>query len=411
MQALFYILSNPTNGSTANLNNLYNLIPGTAPFQPSLSAAPTDWTVAINYSSTGTCGTSNGNFISQPQELALDIYGNVWFANGQAGTGNLSSITPGGAANSCTFLGGGDAHGLTIDVAGNIWYASHAGNFLYRYNPFTTITTSFATPAAPLAVFADGGNGSGDTVSNIYFTSDASTSVYMLPHGQTAADSSLLVQISSVVGPNPNHIIVDPAKGIWVSSGSTFVSRIAPGTPGDPYFLNGYNTTQFPVAANSSAVTVGPGSDSAYVASDSSNTVTYLNGSGNNFSTASGWPNLAGVGGINNPKAVAVDGRLNIWTANGTANSGSGLYSLGEVSATGVALMPSGINAGGRQFDSSFLADPKAIIIDMSGNVWVAGNGPAGSPSNSITEVVGAAVPIYQSYSVGLSNGRFQRLP
>ena len=204
LQALYYILTNPTNSSTANLNNLYNLIPGTAPFQPSLSATPTDWTVAINYSSTGTCGTSSGNFISRPQELALDIYGNVWFANGQPGTGNLSSITPAGIANSCTFLGGGDAHGLAIDVAGNIWYASHAGNFLYRYNPFSTVTTSFATPSAPLAVFADGGNGSGDNVSNIYFTTDADTSVYMIPHGQTAANSAGLVQISSVVGPNPS---------------------------------------------------------------------------------------------------------------------------------------------------------------------------------------------------------------
>jgi hypothetical protein len=411
LQALYYMLTNPTNGSTTNLNNLYNLIPGTAPFQPSLSAAPTDWTVAINYSSTGTCGTSNGNFISQPQELALDIYGNVWFANGQAGTGNLSSITPGGIANACTFPGGGDAHGLAIDVAGNIWYASHAGNFLYRYNPFSLVTTSFATPSAPLAVFADGGNGSGDTISNIYFTTDTGTSVYMIPHGQTAANSTSLVQISSVVGPNPNHIMVDPAKAIWVSSGSTFISRIAAGTAGDQNYLNGYTTTQFPVPANSSAVTVGPGSDSAYVGSDSSNTVTYLSGSGTNFSTATGWPNLAGVGGINNPKAVAVDGRLNIWTANGTANSGSGLYSVGEVSATGTALMPSGTNAGGRQFDSSFLADPKAIVIDMSGNVWLAGNGPAGSPSNSITEVVGAAVSVYQPFSLGLSNGRFQRLP
>jgi hypothetical protein len=411
LQALFYILTNPTNGSTANLNNLYNLIPGTAPFQPSLSSAPTDWTVAINYSSTGTCGTSNGNFISRPQELALDVYGNVWFANGQAGTGNLSGISPGGTAISCTFQGGGDAHGLALDTAGNIWYASHAGNTLYRYNPISNVTTPFATTSAPLAVFADGGNGSGDTVSNIYFTTDADTSVYMIAHGATAAGTTAPVQISSVVGANPNHLMVDDSHAIWVSSGTTFVSRIAPGTAGDPNFLNGYTTAQFPVPANSSAVTVAPGAGAVYVSSDAASTVTSLSGSGNNYSTTSGWPNLSGAGGINNPKAVAVDGRLNIWTVNGTANSGSGLYSLGEVSANGVALMPSGTTAGGRQVDSSFLADPRAIVIDMSGNVWVAGNGPVGTPSNSITEIVGAAVPVYQPFSVGLSNGRFQRLP
>ena len=269
LQALYYMLANPTNASTANLNNLYNLIPGTAPFQPSLASAPTDWTVAINYSSTGTCGSSSGNFISQPQQLALDIYGNVWIANGQAGTGNLSAITPGGNAASCTYFGGGDSHGIAVDVAGNIWYASHSGNSLYRYNPNSQVTTTFATPSAPLAVFADGGNGSGDTVSNIYFTADANTSVYMIPHGQTAADSSTLTQISSTVGPNPTHLVVDASQAIWVSSGAGYVSRIAPGTVGDATYLNGYTTTQFPVPANSSDVTVGPSTTGAFVASDS----------------------------------------------------------------------------------------------------------------------------------------------
>jgi hypothetical protein len=107
------------------------------------------------------------------------------------------------------------------------------------------------------------------------------------------------------------------------------------------------------------------------------------------------------VAGINNPKAVAIDGRLNVWTVNGATNS------VSEVSARGTALMPS----GGRLFDSSFLFDGRAIIIDMSGNVWVAGNGPVGTPSNSITEIVGAAVPVYQSYSAGLRENRFQTLP
>jgi hypothetical protein len=411
LQALYYMLANPTNGSTANLNNLYNLIPGTAPFQPSLASAPTDWTVAINYSSTGTCGSNSGNFISQPQQLALDIYGDVWIANSQAGTGNLSAITPGGNAISCTYFGGGDSHGIAFDVAGNIWYASHSGTSLYRYNPISQTTTTFTTASAPLAVFADGGNGSGDTVSNIYFTTDGDTSVYMVPHGQTAAGSTVPTQISSTVGPKPSHLMVDASQAIWVSSGAGYVSRIAPGTVGDATYLNGYTTTQFPVPANSSDVTVGPSTTGAFVASDSASTVTLLTGSGTNYTTANNWPNLAGVSGINNPTAVAIDGRLNVWTVNGTANSGSGLFSVSEVGVTGASLFPAGTTAGGRQFDNSVLANGRAIIIDMSGNVWVAGNGRAGSPSNSVTEIVGAAVPIYQPASVGLSNGRFQHLP
>jgi len=49
-------LTNPTNGSATNLLNIYNLATGAgAPYQPTLSAAPTDWNIAINYSSISNC--------------------------------------------------------------------------------------------------------------------------------------------------------------------------------------------------------------------------------------------------------------------------------------------------------------------------------------------------------------------
>lgn len=411
LQALFYMLSNPTNGSITKLNNLYNLIPGTAPFQPSLSAAPSDWTVAINFKSTDTCGSGNAGFINQPQELALDIYDNVWIANGQAGGSNISSITQGGAPTTCIPLNGGDSRGITIDTANNVWYASHGTNSLYRYNPISQTMTTFTTTAAPVAIFADGGNGGLDTVSNIYFTTDADTSVYMIAHGATADASATPIQISSIVGSNPNHLIVDANRAIWVTSGAGFVSRIAAGTAGDPNYLNGYTTTQFTVPANAAGITVGPGTTGAFVASDAASAVTFLTGSGTNYSPAGGWPNLSGVAGLLNPTAVAVDGRLNVWAINGTANSGSGLYSVTEVSSGGAPLFNSGTTAGGRQFDGSFLINGRSMIIDMSGNVWLAGTGSGGTPSTSITEIVGAAVPVYQPFSVGLSNGRFQNIP
>lgn len=411
LQALFFILSNPTNGSTTNLNNLFNLIPGTAPFQPSLAAAPTDWTVAINFNSTSTCGTASAGFINQPQDIALDISGNLWIANGQVGTSNLTSLTAGGAAGSCVSLGG-DGRGVAIDTAGNVWYAAHGLNGgLSRFTPSTGVTATFPTTSNPLAVFADGGNGNGDSVSNIYYTTDADTSVYMIAHGATAAAGTAPTQISSTVGANPNRIIVDSNQAIWVTSGDSFVSRVAAGTSGDPNFLNGYTTTQFTVPSNTDGITVGPGTSGAFVASNSASAVSFLTGSGSNYSPATGWPNLSGVAGILNPTAIAIDGRLNVWTVNGTANSGSGLFSVSEVSSTGNPLFVNGTSAGGRQFDGSFLANGSAIAIDMSGNVWVAGTGPIGTPSTSITEIVGAAVPVYQPFSTGLSNGRFQRLP
>jgi hypothetical protein len=158
-------------------------------------------------------------------------------------------------------------------------------------------------------------------------------------------------------------------------------------------------------------ITVNSTGTGVYVTSSGANSsITYLTGSGTNFSVAAGWPTSAALAGLNNPTSIALDGRLNVWTPNNTANSGSGLDSVSAVSYLGNAMMPSGTTAGGRQFPSNFLSGGRSIVIDLSGNVWVAGDGAS---SNSITEIVGAAVPIYQPYSVGLTNlnPRFQKLP
>lgn len=55
--------------------------------------------------------------------------------------------------------------------------------------------------------------------------------------------------------------------------------------------------------------------------------------------------------------------------------------------------------------ENSYLNGGNAIAIDFSGNVWMAGSG------NSVTELVGAGVPVYQPFSLGYTNGRFQQIP
>ncbi|MBS1821185.1 MAG: hypothetical protein JST61_04310 [Acidobacteria bacterium] len=411
LQALYYMLTNPTNGSQANLQNLYNLIPAVgSAFQPTLAAAPTDWTVAISYSSTGTCGTGGGNFINQPEELNIDLSGNVWIANGQSTTGNLSAISSSGVPVACTSGGGGARGGAVVDTAGNVWYASQSTNTLLRYNPNSNSTLQFSTAAAPLAVFADGGNGSGDTVSNIYFTTSSGTSLYMIPHGASASVATTPVQISTVVGPNPIRIMAGKDLSIWVTSGSNFVSRVVAAASGAPNYLNGYSTTQFPIDTNAYGLALN--NTGTFVSSNSANNeISLLTGSGTNYSMQTGWPTAAGLAGISQPTGMAVDGRSNIWTVNTAPNSGSGLASLSEVSVAGVALFPSGTVSGGLQLDPSYLSVGRSIVIDQSGNVWIANEGPSGTPANFITEIVGAAVPVYQPFAWGLANGRFQNMP
>jgi len=401
VQAMYYILTNPTNGSATNLLNIYNLATGAgAPYQPTLSAAPTDWNIAINYSSISNCGSGSGGFISSPYDISIDAQDNVWIANSQATKGNLSELTAGGAANTCVFLGG-SSKGATIDSSGNVWLASTESNNIYRYNPSTGVSTAFPTPATPLGVAADGAG-------NIYFTSAENGSLYQIPGAATANSAVPAVQISIVVGPNPIRLMPDfqglvgnvpNPVNIWVSSGSGFVSRVSPATTG-PNLMNGFSTTTFNIGTSSYGLAVTSTDDVIVSSGGTDNYLIYLS-QANSYAPA--WTTASGFAGISNPTAISIDGRNNTWVPNNTDPSSS-LGSLSEVSAAGNALSPT---ATGFQRPSTFLSKGRASAVDQAGNVWIIGDGM----TNSVDELVGAGVPIYQPYAKGLSNGRFQTIP
>ncbi len=397
VQATYYILTNPTNGSTTNLNNIYNLATAVgAPYQPTLAAAPTDWTIAINYSSISNCGTNSGGFISSPYDISIDGQDNVWIANSQSANGNLSELSLTGAAKTCVYLGGGANGGGTIDSAGNVWMASSGSNNIYRYNPNSGAITDFPTPATPLAVTADG-------LGNVYFTSSVTNSLYEIPLGATSATAVTPVQISNVVGPNPIRVMPDfqgrtSQSNLWVSSGAGYVSRVSPGTTG-PNTLNGFSTTTFTIGHDAYGLAVTSGNDVVVSSQGTDNYLIYLS---QTSGYAAAWTTASGFAGINTPTGISLDGRANIWVPNNTNASGS-LGSVSEVSAAGNALSPT---ATGFQKSSSFLSSGRASAVDQAGNVWIVGDG-----ANSITEIVGAGVPVYQPFAAGLANGRFQTIP
>ena len=407
LQATYYMLTNPTNGSSANLQNLFNLAPAVgAPYQPSLSAAPSDWTIGITYSSTSTCGSNSGSFMYAPSALNIDINGNLWISNAQAATGNLTEISANGVPTTCLALGA--SRGASIDTLGNVWYASTDSNNIYRYSPGTTSgipqgLLAFPTTQTPLAVAADGSG-------NVYFSTIADTSLYKISGAASATAVVSPVQVSSALGPLPISLMADKTGSIWASSGSNFISRVTAGVAGDPNYLNGSSTTAFNVAANTYGIGVTSGNNVLVSSGGTNSTLTFLSGSGISYAPVAGWPLTAGLGGINNPASVALDGAQNVWTVNSSNDALSGLDSVSEVSIAGASLSPNGTDAGGLQQPSSF-SGGRAIIVDQSGNVWIAGDGTLANPSNFVTEIVGGGVPVYQPYAVGLSNGRFQNMP
>lgn len=410
LQAAYYLLTNPTNGGTSNLAAIYGLAPASgAPYQPALTAQPSDWTIAINYASSSVCGTGRGGFLNQPYDIGIDAGDNVWISNAETSSGNLSEITATGAAATCVFPGSGSNGGLALDLNGNVWVASTGSNHVYRYssglNGLAQGLVDFPTANPGLGVAADGSG-------NIYFSSPAGTGfLYQIPGGAASTSAIAPVEISNVIGTNPVRLMPDTnglvagvpnPSDIWVASGIGYVSRVTPSTnSGDPNFDNNFSTTTFPtgVAAQGLAVT---SSNNVFVSSGSTdNYVTYLTGSGTSYSND--WTTSMGFGGLNNPTGLSIDGKNNVWVPN-NGNVSSSIGSVSEISAGANALSPT----SGFEKTSAFLSSGLASVVDQAGNVWVVGNGGTG---NYITEILGAGVPMYQPYAKGLSNGRFQTIP
>jgi hypothetical protein len=410
LQALFYIFTNPSNSNTTNLFTLFGLQPGVgAPYVPSLSAPPTDWTIGISYASTGpSSACATGNFISSPTDINIDALNNVWFGNAQTG-GNLSAISAAGAPLFCVnFDAGASATGGTIDANSpapnvynpNVWFAGPST--MYRYNPNTKATVAFPVGVTPLAITADGAG-------NVYFTAvaGATGSLYMLPAGASAPSAVAPVEISNTVGPNPLRLMADSQSAtpkatpgnIWVASGANFVAQVSPTSATGAGILNGFLTTQYAAPIGTAyGLTIDAAGD-IFASAIDTNVIFQLTRSGATWSPAGGsWPFTSASAGISGPKGIAVDGRANTWIPN------SGSSSISEISFFGPnSLSPV---TGFQKNPAGYLNASNALAVDQAGNVWVAGTG-----NNFITEIVGGAVPLYQPYAVGIAVNRFQSIP
>lgn len=407
LQALFYILVNPTNGSAANLSNIDGLAGALGgPYQPAMSSLPTDWTVAINYTSTSTCGSvsgGSGSFIASPTDINVDGSGNIWITNKQGSVGNLSEISVTGVPSTCVFLGdGGSQSGGAVDIAGNLWIGT--GTSVYRYTPAGNALLQFPVGVAPLEVTTDG-------LGNVYFTavSGSTGSVYEIVAGSSASSATAPVQIATNVGSSPAHLMPDFAGtaknssgatvavqgNIWVTSGGSNVFELSPSTADGN--TGGFVTTSYATGgANSYGLSINK-ANGIFVSDSVSGAITSLTLT--NGAYTANWIYSGTTAGISSPTALAVDGASNAWIANNANGT-----STGSISALTDAETPISPSTG-FQKPLSYLSSGRALAIDQSGNVWVGGDG-----ANFVTEIIGAAVPIYGPYSMGLQNGRYQSI-
>lgn len=355
------LFSNAKNGSTAptdtataainiahnpgaNVANLFSLQTASSPFQPDLSAAPNDFTIAITYNNFGGNGTC----------VAVDASGNTWWAGSSMSevnaNGQLISTTSGGGLN--------NPMSMAIDASGKVWVSNYNGNSLSEFSASNTaISGSSGITGGSIS---SPGDVAIDTSGNVWLASQHSLVEYLpsttsFPFGTTGITSG---GISS-----PWGVGVDTGGHVWVADQGNGISE--------------FNTSNGS-AVSASAYTGGGISTPFALVIDGSGNV-WVTNTGSTDTTISefssnGTPNGSSPfsgGGLNNPSGFAIDGAGNLWIGN------LGNKSISEFNSSGTALSPStGYQPGTWQ-------EPQCVAVDGSGNVWV-GNG----------EIVGAAVPV-----------------
>jgi hypothetical protein len=178
----------------ANVGAIYDMSSAKSPFPSPLSAAPSDWTLAVVYSTGG---------FNTPKSSAVDANGNIWIAN--AGNNSVSVLQQNGSplANS-PFTGNGlsTPSAIAIDSTGNAWIANATGTSVSAFTP-----TGGQVSGSPFT-----GNGTISSPSSVAI--DAPGNIWVSNVGndsitELGAGGIFVQQVSSGVS-KPTAVAIDP---------------------------------------------------------------------------------------------------------------------------------------------------------------------------------------------------------
>ena len=440
IQTMLDLAQNPTNTGP------FTYASSSPVFTPALSTAPNDWTLNLSYYSdtATTYPPSTGKasyFLAQSYSLAVDGNDVVWIV----GSGSISAISPGGVPSAQVLNNTvSEPRAIAFDTNNNLYVVNYGAATTGAILEYTGSTTpiSYTTTSAYKLLYTlaiDGRN-------NIFAGSQvgAGTSpdfVVEVPAGSPTGTTVSLVQ---PVGKLSYGLAIDSSYNLWaaaqqaglgganavteiVCSGTTSCTYPNAGTSytggtstgemyepfgigidsnGDPWIANGDTATTYkpgtgPYDGNH-LTKLTPGSPTMGTGTTSGNTT-------------------PGIGGINDPEYLAIDGASNIWVANNGIGGGDTATDVSEFSNAGVALSgPNGflINVGsnGTVVPGASTAGQgsRGIAIDGSGNVWVTnllGLQNTNGSAFGVTELVGAAVPAVTPLSVGVKNNTLGKTP
>lgn len=358
LDAMLNLVRNPAQNATS----LYTQSAAVSTFSPVLAAAPSDWTLYVNYS---------GGGMNSPSGLGVDASGNVWVANYFDVASLFSPLGKPLIANGITGFGLSASYGLAVDASDYAWIPNEP-NTGVQGNSLTVLTEA-GTAISGSAGFTAGGLNYPTSVAV-----DTDGSVWAVDYGNSHVThlSSSGLTLSGASGYTSSQFAfpvfgaVDSSHNFWVANLSgTTVTKVA---------VDGSTFTSY-------ACCNGPSS----LAMDKQGNVWVANYYGNSISeiTSTGTVVTNGGytgGGVDHPQGIAIDGAGTVWVANFRSDALTELAGVNASVPAGTALSPSTGLGGGAS-----LLEAYAIAADASGNLWVTNFG-----SNLLTEYVGLAVPV-----------------
>jgi hypothetical protein len=349
-----------------NVAALYTQSIASTAFSPALTAAPSDWTLFINFTGAG---------MNSPTGVGVDATGNIWVASyfsaasEFSNTGNPifpSGITTGGLYHS---------YGLAVDAQNDVWIPnedSTVSGVNSTLGSITTINSSGQVTSGASGYIAGG----------IYYpiavAVDTNATTWVVNYGNSS------VTLLSSTG--------QPLSGTsgYTSTNFVFPVAIAIDASHNAWLANQEDVTVAKVSADGSQITSYSCCNGASgIAIDQRGFVWVANYYGDSISQLAADGTVISSGysdnkaSIYHPQGIAIDGSGHVWVTNFFGSSitelaGSAAASPGQI------LSPTAGWALDAKFNEGF-----AVAIDASGNLWV-----TNFETNTLTEVVGLATPV-----------------
>jgi hypothetical protein len=391
LQAAFNIAQHPVTNYGYNLDDQHTLIglaTSASPFQPILAAKPNDWSISLNYTSGG--GLSSASAVGS---FAIDATGNLWITDTNAGSVIGWNSIGAAISPSAGFPAGGGP--IAIDATGNLWISGNGA-----LNELTNLGSPL--PWSPFGGVSGGGSDAEfDAQGNLWIANPVGVSEFNNVGLQLSPVNGYIVEGFS----NFTAVGIDSSNNVWIGGGPENGSAgltLELTNPGAQLIIGG--------AGGEDATT-------PQMAADSSGDMWYINGQvceappygGKGTILQSTCLNAGGqiLGGtsqlnIVNPRGLGLDGAGTVWVA---SQGGQGSSSILPPAVLPVVPGSSDSVNAKPYASSSLAAGPLRVAVDGSGNIWVL------LANNTVTEYVGAAIPVVTPLALGVQTKKLGAKP